>query len=172
MRELVSVYGGTWIYHSNCPKERVDSETVPSLSTYIPDGWIKDDKSGATFVLKISAMEHIMHALNKFQELFKDDSIIAGIILNIDEKYSPPTKYNDWDSRSKFVNLDCWFVGEWVLGPIVFAGHCWGGEVEISIEIVWPCDDSRTTSTMIVSYYIIGSVATIDDRRFWKFGIA
>jgi hypothetical protein len=158
MRELVSVYGGTWIYHSNCsyrPKERVDGETVPSLSTYIPDGWITDDKSGATFILEISATEHITHAHNKFLELFKDDSIIAGIILNVDEKYSAPVKHNDWDSRRKFVDLDCWFIGERVLGPIIFAGHCWGGEVEISIEIVWPCDDGRTTSTMIVSYYII-----------------
>ena len=129
MKELVSMYGGTWIYHSNCsyrPKEGVDDEAVPSLSTYVPDGWITDDTSGATSVLEISSTEHINHARNKLHKLFKDDSIIAGIILNLNEKYSAPVKDNDWDSHRKFVNLDHWFVGEWVLGPMMFAGHCWG----------------------------------------------
>jgi hypothetical protein len=49
-----------------------------------------------------------MHALNKFQELFKDDSIIAGIILNIDEKYSP---LQNIMIGIHIANLSIWIVG-------------------------------------------------------------
>jgi len=81
---------------------------------------------------------------------FNDPSVIAGIILNIDETppYALPDKANDWDSAESFVEGSRWddiMFDAW--GPITFAGHCWGGVFSCQIEIHWPSVDGDQTIT-------------------------
>jgi hypothetical protein len=68
-------------------------------------------------------------AQKRIQSFFCKPSVIAGVIINLDETpaYASPKKDSDWDSHESFVMLAEWNEmqsNEW--GPMYF-GHRWGG---------------------------------------------
>jgi hypothetical protein len=93
--------------------------------------------SQLTLAVKISTSQDREDARKKIQTFFYDSSVIAGIVLNIDETpaHVAPEKADDWDPDREFVVFKEW-ENSW--GPTYFAGHCWGGMFSCEIEIYWP----------------------------------
>ena len=73
------------------------------------------------------------------KEFFNSRSVIAAIVVNIDE--TPPfakPNANEWDSAEELVELSGWEnVGCDAWKPIMFAGHCWAGKFGCQIELHW-----------------------------------
>ena len=155
MESLQSRYGGFWKYDTNCLTciyhETHGNGVLPTKLWVTPDGAISDD-SGILLAVEISNSQSRNEVRRKMKTFFNDPSVIAGIILNIDEipPYALPDKANDWDSAESFVEGSRWddiVFDAW--GPITFAGHCWGGVFSCQIEIHWPSVDGDQTITAV-----------------------
>jgi hypothetical protein len=121
--------------------EDVDDRILPTHSRCTPDGAISDRKSGILLAVEASASQTIEAVQKKMQSFFHNPSVIAGIIINLDETpaYASPTKHSNWDSDGSPVTLAEWDEvqsNEW--GPMYFGGHRWGGRFTCQIEVHWP----------------------------------
>jgi hypothetical protein len=141
MQRLRSQYGGSWRYTTNCLfpiYQRCRNRAVPFTTNLMPNGTISD-KSSLRFVVKISTLQMRQAVDCKLKIFFSDPSIIAAIIVNVDEtpSYASPGETKNWDS-GEFMHWSGWNnIGRDAWGPITFAGHCWGGEFSCQIEIHW-----------------------------------
>jgi hypothetical protein len=161
MRAFQSRYGGFWKYNTNCRVRIFDSEgddnVVATTFQKTPDGAIFD-ASGLLLPVEISASQARAEAIKRIQVFFKNPSVIAGIVLNMDEapNYASPTKANDWDSAGGYVSLMEWNeVGLEPWEPIVFAGYCWGGAFTCQIEIHWPSIEGNVSFTAVSQLLIL-----------------
>jgi hypothetical protein len=160
MDALTAKHGGVWNYDTNLKFPlfgKGNGARVPMDSTYTPDGGI----SGATWDLdlavEIARSEQLAHVREKIATYLSSRSVIAGIILNLNESpaYAAPNTQNDWDSSRSFVEFKDWSgveVESW--GSRDFAGHRWAGVYTCQIEVHWPLRGGRTRSFAAVSYYL------------------
>ena len=159
MDELTSKYGGIWKYDTNrnfCLSQEHVGITVPSSLSLTPDGAMSDSVSGLTLALEVSASQSLKDAHTKIHSYFRDRSVIAGIVLNLDKKpaYASPDRSSDWDSNSAFMKLEEWGIGCDAWGPQYFGGHCWEGEYMCQIEIHWPTPNGNHYSVTAVSRWV------------------
>jgi hypothetical protein len=155
---LTAKYGGVWNYDTNlCFHlfKKGNGARVPMSLTYTPDGGISGVTRDLNLAVEIATSERLAHVRKKITSYLSSCSVIAGIILNLDETpaYTAPNTPNDWDSRKAFVDFTDWGSDEnW--GPRDFAGHCWGGVYTCQIEVHWPRRDGSTRSYRAVSHYL------------------
>jgi len=141
MQRLQSQYGGSWRYTTNCLfpiYQRRGNRAVPSTTNLTPDGTISP-KFGLRLVGEVSASQMRQAVYHKLRIFFNDPSVIAAIIINVDEtpSYTSPGETDNWDS-GEFVGWSRWNnIGRDAWGPIMFAGHRWGGAFSCQIEIHW-----------------------------------
>jgi hypothetical protein len=141
MKGLQSQHGGCWRYGTNSRFHIHGTDgyrVLPTTSSRTPDGSISD-KSGLLFLLEVSRSESRQAVHRKLKEFFNSRSVIAAIVVNIDE--TPPfakPNANEWDSAEELVELSGWEnVGCDAWKPIMFAGHCWAGKFGCQIELHW-----------------------------------
>jgi hypothetical protein len=150
---VTSKYGGTWRYDTHLYfglLQRNDDCVFPLPFTLTPDGAVSDAKSQLTLAVKISTSQDREDARETIQTFFYDSSVIAGIVLNIDETpaYVAPEKADDWDSDREFVVSNEW---ESSRGPLQAADQCGGAKFSCEIEIHWPGEDSDGVCFTVVS---------------------
>ena len=109
---VTSKYGSTWCYNTHLYfhlQQRNDNGVYPLPFQLTPDCAVSD-RSQLRLAVKISTSQDREDACKKIQTFFYDSSVIAGIVLNIDETpaYVAPEKADDWDSDRDFVPLDEW----------------------------------------------------------------
>jgi hypothetical protein len=152
MVSLTARYGGSWKYDTNARFRIFDDRILPTSSTRTPDGAISDHESGILLAVEVCAAQDVEAARKKMQSFFCNPSVVAGIIINLDE--TPPFSYpkHSWDSDKPFVTLAEWdSMGFNAWGPMHFGGHCWGGDYHCWIEVHWPCTDGKEHSFTAVS---------------------
>src|ERR1700676_2690380 len=132
MANVAQKYGIPVVYHTNT--------TLPLKGCQLtPDGAILTRNMDPRLVVEVSASERLKHVRKKIRTFFKNPTIVAAIILNIDEHpaFANPDDRNDWDwdkkgvTKAEFPQSDRW-------GPCYFRGHRWGGTYSCQIEICWP----------------------------------
>lgn len=165
MEALQSKYGGYWKYNTNCRVrllETKDDETeeaisLPTTLERTPDGGIAD-ASGLLLPNEVSAAQTHGAASERMQMFFNNPSVIAGIVLNIDETppYASPVKASDWDSDEGPVKFTEWgAVGLEPWEPIMFAGYCWGGAISCQIDIYWASVEGAPSFTAVSHHSIL-----------------
>jgi hypothetical protein len=155
MEKCVALYGASWDYHTNCTF-RLDqndaSGQFPTGDVFTPDGAISDGGARLALAVEVANSQQLQEARNKIQTMFDDSSVIAGIILNLDETpaYASPKDPKPWDSNQKFVTYEEWprlEHGTW--GPVHFRNHCWGGAFTCHMEVYWPGKVEDVTVTAV-----------------------
>jgi len=157
MDKLTAKYGGVWNYDTNLRfhlfKKR-NGVKIPMPSTFTPDGGILGADRDLMVALEVASTEQLANAHKKATLYLRSCTVIAVIIINLDEHpaYASPDTPNDWDSRKPFVDFKDWGGGgSW--GPREFAGHCWGGVYTCQIEVHWPRRDGSTRMYRAVSHH-------------------
>jgi len=157
MEILTAKYGGVWNYDTNLRFHLFDDAGLPMPLTFTPDGGISGVTTDLNLAVEIARSERLTHVRKKIATYLSSRSVIAGILLNLDETpaYAAPNTQDDWDSRSAFVGFKDWSgveVESW--GPRDFAGHRWGGVYTCQIEVHWSCCDGSTRLYRAVSHYL------------------
>jgi len=154
MKDLESQHGGYWKYDTKARfhiNGMHGDRVLPMTSSLMLDGAISD-KSGPLVTVEISRSETLQVVRHKVKGFFNNESVIAGIIVNIDETppFANPTNTNDWDSAEELVEFSRWEnVGCDAWRPIMFAGHRWAGKFGCQIELHWAGVDEIFTVSVV-----------------------
>jgi hypothetical protein len=162
MQKCAALYGIPWPYHTNCAyplfQDGADGP-FPTGDVLTPDGAIPGGGPSLGLAVEVASSQQLKAAWEKMQTYFKDPSVKAGIILNIEEfpAYAAPKLRKDWEWDQKFATYQGWPKlenGAW--GPINFLNHRWGGEFSCQMEVHWPgnLEADEVATVMAVSQVI------------------